>query len=369
MNTQTAKRFACDRCREQKLKCPRSQPDAVTCERCLRLGAMCVTSIGRPLGRPSTHANNGRAGDIRFLYAVRNGLPPAHDGSQPLDSQQFFQPNSTASATWLDTSNFPTADSASDDSSARASSHVFSDLGVPDLGFDMAEPLSRNLHEPMATEDVQDKAAGPPSSGDPGAYVIGLLGSISLQIAELKDQPWEPWNPHLTKDAFQNGRDMDSPRGRDLKVWNDVLNVMMRFATVLETMNSAPSPALSLTFMLLSTYVQLGELFELIFNRMSRCLREGSGSAAAQQQQQQPTCIQLMMMTQVFEYQMHTVEQLMGLPAEFRVWDRLDGEGEDRSGILGRQDTAEIVRSTMRRTRETFQSIRQASNRIKGSSS
>ncbi|OHE95983.1 hypothetical protein CORC01_08676 [Colletotrichum orchidophilum] len=407
MNNQTAKRYACDRCREQKLKCPRSQPDSGTCERCLRLGAMCVTSIGRPLGRPPIHANHrGQVEDSRSLYGTRNGRPSTNRGvrvtmgtdpatttqSQPPDPgpSQFFTTVraldhvNTASAMWLDASNFPTAMPASDEPtipSPRAHSHVFSELSVPDLDFgdlnDMAEHLNRDLHEPMT--DVEDKVSGhseiatPTTSnaGDTGVYVVGLLGSISHQLAELKDQPWESWNPHLTEDAFQHGKGTDSPGGRDLNVWNRILNVIMRFATVLETVNPASPPALSLTLMLLSTYVQLGELFEVVFNRMSRCLREGSGSgtsaAAPAPLSPQPTSIQLMMMTQVFEYQMHTVERLLGLPAEFRIWDRRDGAVEGGAGILSRQDTSDIVRAVMRQTRETFQTIRQSSNRIKGS--
>ncbi|KAL2878752.1 hypothetical protein SGCOL_005978 [Colletotrichum sp. CLE4] len=322
------------------------------------------------------------------------GTDPATTAqSQPPDPgpSQFFTSNraldhvTTASAMWLDASNFPTAMSTSDEPtipSSRAHSHVFSDLSVPDLDFgdlnEMAEHLHRDLHEPMT--DTEDKLSGrsgiatPSTSnaGETGVHVVGLLGSISHQLAELKDEPWESWNPHLAKDAFQRGKDTGSPAGRDLDIWNRVLNVTMRFATVLETVTPGPPPALSLTLMLLSTYVHLGELFEIVFNRMSGCLREGSKSGSSTvgsaQLLAQPTSIQLMMMTQVFEYQMHTVERLMGLPAEFRIWDQRDGANEDEVGILGRMETSEIVRGVMRQTRETFQTIRQASNRIRGSS-
>ncbi|RHZ44285.1 Zn(II)2Cys6 transcription factor domain-containing protein [Aspergillus thermomutatus] len=48
--TNIAKRFACYRCRDLKLRCPRNFEDE-PCERCLRVDAHCVTSSGRPLGR------------------------------------------------------------------------------------------------------------------------------------------------------------------------------------------------------------------------------------------------------------------------------------------------------------------------------
>ncbi|KAL8383420.1 hypothetical protein RB595_006938 [Gaeumannomyces hyphopodioides] len=72
MNTnQVAKRYACDRCRDQKLRCLRSSvslpppsagsvpPPAGPCDRCIRVGARCVTSSGRPLGRPPLAQHGG----------------------------------------------------------------------------------------------------------------------------------------------------------------------------------------------------------------------------------------------------------------------------------------------------------------------
>ncbi|KAK3385621.1 hypothetical protein B0H63DRAFT_185447 [Podospora didyma] len=54
MNTPASnKRYACDRCRDQKLRCPRTdQNTSEPCARCQRAGAICVTSSTRPLGRP-----------------------------------------------------------------------------------------------------------------------------------------------------------------------------------------------------------------------------------------------------------------------------------------------------------------------------
>ncbi|RAH75490.1 Zn(II)2Cys6 transcription factor domain-containing protein [Aspergillus aculeatinus CBS 121060] len=49
-----AKRYACDRCRTQKLRCPREQQGLHDpCARCIRAGVECVTSDAKPLGRPS----------------------------------------------------------------------------------------------------------------------------------------------------------------------------------------------------------------------------------------------------------------------------------------------------------------------------
>ena len=47
----TSKRSACDRCREQKLRCPTRENGTKSCARCIRAGLECVTSYTKPLGR------------------------------------------------------------------------------------------------------------------------------------------------------------------------------------------------------------------------------------------------------------------------------------------------------------------------------
>lgn len=49
---QTCKRSACDRCRDQKLRCRREDGRATSCVRCLRADVPCVTSNSKPIGRP-----------------------------------------------------------------------------------------------------------------------------------------------------------------------------------------------------------------------------------------------------------------------------------------------------------------------------
>ncbi|OJD16993.1 hypothetical protein AJ78_02882 [Emergomyces pasteurianus Ep9510] len=54
-----AKRSACDRCREHKLRCLRSQGQGDgPCVRCARAGASCVMGAPRPLGRPPINPND-----------------------------------------------------------------------------------------------------------------------------------------------------------------------------------------------------------------------------------------------------------------------------------------------------------------------
>ncbi|KFX98754.1 hypothetical protein V495_06910 [Pseudogymnoascus sp. VKM F-4514 (FW-929)] len=58
-----SRRFACDRCRGQKLRCERTQrhaDDMVACKRCVRARAECNTSMSVRMGRPSHSEKKGR---------------------------------------------------------------------------------------------------------------------------------------------------------------------------------------------------------------------------------------------------------------------------------------------------------------------
>lgn len=78
---QSPKRFACDRCREHKLRCPREDQTGQTCARCLRAGAPCVTSNLRPLGRPARKVTpgNSHGRKRRSQKAVRGQSGAADD--------------------------------------------------------------------------------------------------------------------------------------------------------------------------------------------------------------------------------------------------------------------------------------------------
>lgn len=64
MSVHLAKRSACDRCREHKVRCPRGSQSSEPCTRCLRARASCVTSTARPFGRPRAVLANSRNGEV-----------------------------------------------------------------------------------------------------------------------------------------------------------------------------------------------------------------------------------------------------------------------------------------------------------------
>lgn len=66
----TTKRSACDRCREQKLRCPARANGQESCTRCIRAGLECVTGYTKPLGRSGRDITKASSNtDTRFVAA------------------------------------------------------------------------------------------------------------------------------------------------------------------------------------------------------------------------------------------------------------------------------------------------------------
>lgn len=422
MNSQAARRYACDRCREQKLRCPRNQPGDNTCDRCLRVGAFCVTSSGRPLGRPPLHTNDANRGHVDSIQSsshARRGREPWRRGrsisriSNPLGSPQSYSAStasgsdSSGTSTYappqfevmrnmrLNESDFPNGNDASSSAdfsldSATSQPHFCLDsISVPELDFgnlgNMAEP--QNTGHEYVTGDTDDNDSGPsesstpktPVSGDSMPFLIGVIGSISHQLAELKNQSWESWDPYQMRVALFDGYDPDFTCS-GLNSWEHTLSVTMRFVLILQMMVPAPfstapalyaPPTLAMTLMLLSTYIQLGQLFDTILTRISNCLHEIPGhselfssavpGATRRVFPTQPASFHVMMMMQVIEHQLQSVECLMGLPAECRHWSRKDACG----GMLEHDECSVLTQAVMGQAQETFGSLKRSIERIR----
>lgn len=125
--------------------------------------------------------------------------------------------------------------------------------------------------------------------------------------------------------------------------------------------------------MLLSTYIQLGQLFDTFLTRISNCLQEvpghseplPSGVPAASRRPfpAQGARLHIMMMIQVCEHQLHSVERLMGLPADCRLWSRKDAY----PGILDQEESSVLTQAVMGQAQETFRSLKQNIDRIQSS--
>lgn len=99
----TAKRAACDRCREQKLRCPPRSTPSEPCARCVKADKQCVTGYTKPLGR-------GQRGVVQssvLSSEVSRSTMPASNGNAASNrrrtlSNQIPTPNSSEDS-WVAT--------------------------------------------------------------------------------------------------------------------------------------------------------------------------------------------------------------------------------------------------------------------------
>lgn len=115
----TVKRFACDRCHMQKLKCPRRSASELPCLRCVKLGlaSTCVYSPTLRFGRPTTDSCN------------QNHIRTASKSSQRVTADQnivldtgLLQPSETGDPAGNPAGNQPTPNSG--DASSRTNAGI-----------------------------------------------------------------------------------------------------------------------------------------------------------------------------------------------------------------------------------------------------
>lgn len=217
--------------------------------------------------------------------------------------------------------------------------------------------------------------------GQSTAALTDVLANITCQLAELRRYSWDSWDPQLMQAAQGDGlgSEMLSWRGRgsvEPSSWDRTLSVTMRFAMVLQAVAPPRSwagatppayspPTLSTTLLLLSAYVQIGELFDTVLCRIKHCLQEPSegqehpplglqAPAVPRLAVKQSVGLHILMTTQFFENQLHGIEQFLGIPADYRLWSTKETYG----GILDQDQLSGLAQDVIRQTQEPFRSIR-----------
>ena len=425
MISHPAKRYACDRCREQKLRCPRDQQSDDSCERCLRLGASCIISSGRPLGRPPVQINcqsrdqahgsrsldhdqrgrlsRGRGFDISASAVMNPLLSPRSQGAVSDNSESSTLP--ALNPVRFDAIYDLMADCessgpppnlargfglmATEAQFSEAFGNV-SNLDLRDLG-DLTDAPTESIQTSVSETDSNFKRSdssisSPFLGGRPMELHAVIIGNISHQLGELKGKPWESWDRYLAR-APQNDRpDLESTISsrNEQNPWDGVLSVVMKLVLVLQTMlppqtadPTTPTyfpPTLSMTLMLLSTYIQLGELLNIVMGHISHHLQQGqppftssSSSLASgtgtggRQLPGHSASLQVSMMIRFIESQSQLVESLMGFPADCRVWNRRDLP----AGILDHDETFFCTQAVMKQAQEPFQALKRAIESMK----
>ena len=386
-----AKRFACDRCREHKLRCLRNEDDNRVCERCIRAGALCVTSSGLPLGRrpPSqSYATRGSLNsNTQSFYqqqcsrATRK-RPTQSNGFHPPPLDITFscvnEPNSTAVLcpdSTFDTMSGPSIANTEFSSDLQPSSQG-SALGTPvsivtqpawlwtegpsnvvgpDFG-SIDEEQTTNNHNggsinAEAREDVDDFQYHSHSM----LGLVGVTSSLSRQLAELRARPWDP---SFMRISWLGGHEADAFGPMQPNPLEKTLCVTMTFVSVLQMIApmDCPSPpprlsptSLSTTLMALSTYLLLIQLFDNILTRIGDCIPNMAVEKNLDSLQEllgspfQSWRLHITVSIRLFKQQLNTFERLLGLPAEYRLWSRNDSY----PGILGYQDSSKLLQAAM----------------------
>lgn len=325
MNALTAKRVACDRCRDQKLRCPQSANGSETCERCNRVGALCVTSSARQPGRPPGSRMSSRWGATSRKETVNprrttlNECDPhnLNDRStnispSPPEAMTMISPGDEEqhppSFTHDDNTCF-TFDGVSvripnimpinpdpftytlDTSSSIYSSPLNVDTWAfgEEIEFDMSAWLEKQQQPGI----FQDQAAGdsaavslpeelghlhpPLPTNEPMPWVVGLLGNILRQATELSSGQWDLETMHM---SWFDGNDPISIAGLEpLSPLEHSVALMVKFVLTLQMIlpkDSLDPPALNLStaLMILSAYLKFIHLLDTMLSRVSRCIYE-----------------------------------------------------------------------------------------------
>ncbi|KAL0930691.1 uncharacterized protein CTRU02_214766 [Colletotrichum truncatum] len=224
--------------------------------------------------------------------------------------------------------------------------------------------LVEDLQNPMGDADYSSSTMceTPPSNlfgnNDQMAPLIGVIGTISRQLSELKSQSWDP--SFMRTSLFDNN-EQDFGGAVRLNPLDNVMHISMKFVLVLQTMVPAECskisplcspPTLSLLLMLISTHLQLGQLFDAILTRVNICLQDEGLSAHSRR-------LQITMMILFIEHHLSSVERLMGFPADFRLWSRKS----ECTGILDPESNP-LVEAVMGQAQEIFLSLKQTMESI-----
>ncbi|CAG8974768.1 hypothetical protein HYALB_00000380 [Hymenoscyphus albidus] len=398
----TSKRSACNRCRAQKLRCPPREKGEQACERCIRLGAQCVTGYSnistKGGGQVAKKQSQGGTTSNRPAPAkldLGQSLGP-ETVQVPLTISSPFFPSTTSTdndpATWSWAGNgqahfspvgpSDTLPFSFPDGNLDLWANALSYLGSANFGEgegnlsgdleDMGglsfpeEEQSRNACKPFEVKQ-------PPSPSntshtletDQRLSTLGLDLSIRLQQCVVANsRPWDSTNGDSScSSSLQRRSSAATTEGTDAMAtdpneigstncisFGHALRNTSEFVAIIQSYgagrstpqspNSSPSLGVIATLNVLSVYLQviaiydhlLGRLHEQLYNSTSQAGFNAESFPALQTLPGLQLAglsviegnLQTKILIQAILHQLETIENLLGLPAEFRVADRQD---------------------------------------------
>ncbi|PYI00036.1 hypothetical protein BO71DRAFT_393679 [Aspergillus ellipticus CBS 707.79] len=434
-----AKRYACDRCRTQKLRCPRDTHRIhEPCTRCTRAGAVCVTSNAKPLGRPSRGdhrpvpssprgsgtPNTARHSSPQVPSTHHESYPPSVEMPSTQQIQQTTEAWDQALYPWSQPTRFPSLPQLDDttmlDGDAGPTESQMAlpfppmaaytpALTPPVAWADPAEFLNvmgagsgsaRELHnkDEMAIIPPRDRTEAVQRLASLGGSWHGLLDHLDNSL----------WDTLLVSIACSNASNpANAPKGNP---FSEVLKGTAEFVAILQALHpspSTPSPhpdqrggispagsreissmstpstssvsdgspshrpstsssgrdqprvaALStpIILMIIACHLQIVQIYEFIFSQGRVSLQAmpeediaGFRMLGGLQLAGIPLSqghLQVKILIQVIEHQLHQMERLMGLPVEYR----LSGRTEAYNGLLSSFESMTLLRAAMSRT-------------------
>ncbi|OCL13418.1 hypothetical protein AOQ84DRAFT_415424 [Glonium stellatum] len=408
----TTKRSACDRCRNQKLRCPPKESGTESCARCTRQGVQCVTSYSNPLGRtarasaPITSQRNSRPALLPGLDSRPNGMEassrpgpqmrpwpsPVQGASQnkaPL--AQNFLP---FSATEDNLNIFGLCDHGSVSSdllifSDNANSEKTAGLLYEDsddftsfhstpapaaggrIDFMQTAKELQQTHDGSIDEQSLENGASD-FECDPRLSKLGLELSRQLSLCTATYEPWDDTAMVDRSDSERAEGMMNQNSISNPNSFGDALCGTSEFLTIIEAYGLAerpsagsengpgttrifrPSLGIIIILNLLSAYLQIIAIFDNLILRLYKqlCGRTSQGSVAELQIVPglriasfsiQQGDLQTKILIQAILHQFEMIEEMLGLPAEFRVSDRPDAF----TGLLGDKQAKSLLKAVI----------------------
>lgn len=390
LSSMSHQRSACDRCRDQKLRCLRSDQskNSEPCARCLKVGVQCVISSSRPLGRPriigvierrtKSIKKRNTAPEVLSVDSTSPHLPSTAEGLQAysnlwppacLDAFPGYLPDpSNMTGPYFGnpalSSTFETNAECAFDLQLPANDDLF------DLGPSM-EPFQRQQDDFDQLAIAESHKQGPSLKLSEPAGTLTALSrlneDIARQISHIDSYIWGPVN--AAQHCFDKLHEIE---GNPLA---EMLQSTSRFVTILENLDplslppnksvdrslahlssasdfgisnsdseqretlppAMPSPvhppstdprplSTPVVLMLLSSYLQLLELYDAIFSRVHDTLsRLEDICAFFQEIPEFPVAglpsmkghLYAKIIIQIIEHHFDRLERLLGLPVEF----------------------------------------------------
>ena len=355
-----AKRSACDRCREHKLRCSRSQgrSDHEPCIRCVRARTSCVTGAPRIVGRPRiTDCLDTHAPEISASPVSDSGLESAAEAVSsstehgPVNFSHLLAIDSDMTDMFFDEElNTPIRNPGCHDGticlpelidSPSQQSYNTRAIGLSNDMHHQPEisSLAMNIFDPPLNDDLQiqhlpynafDNTSRSPSSLLGPDNVLNRLArlnnDLACQLPQLDSTAWQIPTTALVQTCVDKIHDKQSnPLASVLEKTSEFATILKQIISPIQDHGTTPL-TMPAVLMCLSSHIQLLQIFNSIFaefvpllSRIPDIIGFFEAAPGISHVGGLPPVkghLYLKIVVQIIEHEVATVERLIGLPPE-----------------------------------------------------